>query len=162
MFQKLMKNSIFSISTNDSKMIIQFELEQLTGKIQFNIQLVQYEFNTNDAILKIREKIWNHEANLRNSQKQLEQIIKDQSGQTEQIKDLANKIEEMKEVLIKHIESLNLDHQNQIQQLKKEINSLRQSYKYNVIQFQEELEMIKKWISGNQINLKLIYKVTIH
>ncbi|KAL4489981.1 hypothetical protein ABPG72_009280 [Tetrahymena utriculariae] len=154
-FQKLMKNTILSISTSDRKMIIQFEFEQFIGKIQFNIQLIESEINTNDVILKMSEKISNLEVNY---QKQLEQNIKDQSGFTEQIKDLAKQIESMKEVLIKQIDSLKLEHQNQIQQLQNQITSLQEKLN-NIAQF-DELEMIKKWISDKQINLKLIYRAT--
>ncbi|KAL4489990.1 hypothetical protein ABPG72_009289 [Tetrahymena utriculariae] len=157
MFQKLMKNTILSISTSDRKMIIQFEFEQFIGKIQFNIQLIQSQINTNNVILKMSEKISNLEVNY---QKQLEQNIKNQSGFTEQIKYLAKQIELMQEVLIKQIDSLKLEHQNKIQQLQNQI-TLQENYLFNIVQF-HEFEMIKKWISDKQINLKLIYKATVH
>ncbi|KAL4490002.1 hypothetical protein ABPG72_009301 [Tetrahymena utriculariae] len=65
----------------------------------------------------------------------------------------------MKEVLIKQIDSLKLEHQNQIQQLLNQITSLQENQLNNIAQF-DELEMIKKWISDKQINLKLIHTAT--
>ncbi|KAL4489980.1 hypothetical protein ABPG72_009279 [Tetrahymena utriculariae] len=110
-FQKLMKNTILSISTSDRQLL---------------------------EIVRVRHK-------------RLVRI-------TEQIKDLAKQIESMKEVLIKQIDSLKLEHQNQIQQLQNQITSLQENLN-NIAQF-DELEMIKKWISDKQINLKLIYRAT--
>ncbi|KAL4494570.1 hypothetical protein ABPG72_004472 [Tetrahymena utriculariae] len=157
-FQKLMKNSVLSISLKDSRMIVQFEFEQLIGKTKFDIQLIQCEMNSKDVNLKMNQKIVNLEIN---HQKQLEQIIKDNQGQTEQIKNLSNQIEQMKDCFIKNIEVLNLDHQNQIQKLQNESNSQKQFPCSDIIT-QDEQEIVKKWISDKQISLKLIYKATIN
>ncbi|KAL4489991.1 hypothetical protein ABPG72_009290 [Tetrahymena utriculariae] len=158
---RLIKNSINSISRNDSKMLIQFEFEYVHGKIQFTLQLHQCQINANDAVVKLCETISTLQIKSNDHQKQLEQILKDQSSQTEQIKDfLVKQIDLMKKEFAQQIKSLKTQHQNQIQEIKNEI-ALNQKIFSNIISLEEQ-EIIKKWISVNQINLQQIYRATYH
>ncbi|KAL4472245.1 hypothetical protein ABPG72_013878 [Tetrahymena utriculariae] len=143
-FSKLMKNCIKSITKSDNKMQIQLEFEQILDKIQFFIELHQCEINTDQIVVKLCEKISEIETK---TNKQFEQLVKDQQTQTEQIKDyLAKQIEQMKEFLVGQIQSLKVDHQNQIQEIKKKINQIEDKIQFNNIFLKEELEMIKQWI----------------
>ncbi|KAL4472251.1 hypothetical protein ABPG72_013884 [Tetrahymena utriculariae] len=162
---KLMKNSFKSISTNDSKMLVQFEFEQVYGKILFTFQLHQCEINTNEVVAKLCETISTIQIKSSNQQKQLEQILKDlstQSSQNELIKDLLVKQnKQMKEYLAQQIQSLKTELQNQIQETKNEIALNYQKMFSNIISF-EDGEVIKKWVSDKQIYLQQIYRATQH
>ncbi|KAL4513071.1 hypothetical protein ABPG72_017756 [Tetrahymena utriculariae] len=158
-----MKESISQISTSENKMQISLEFKYLLGRqTQFIIQLLQFEINTNEVIIKMSEKIVNLETKYNNKQIYLEQMKKDTSCQIEQMKDcLTKQIEEMKDIQSKQIESLKVEYKNEIQELKNEINLIQSKIFSNIIS-QEDLEIIKKWISDKQINLQQIYRAYFH
>ncbi|KAL4512990.1 hypothetical protein ABPG72_017675 [Tetrahymena utriculariae] len=161
---KIMKNSLKSISTNDSKMLVQFEFEQVYGKILFTLQLHQCEINTNDVVAKLCKNISTLQIKSNNQQKQLEQIIKDQSTQStqnEQIKSLLAKQNEQMKDLAQQMQSLKAELSNQVQEIKNEITSNQHKIFSNIMSF-EDGEIIKKWVSDKQINLLQIYRATIH
>ncbi|KAL4482761.1 hypothetical protein ABPG72_022321 [Tetrahymena utriculariae] len=161
-FCKLIENSIKSLESRDSKMLILFEFEQLLGKIQFTLQLDKVDINTNDAIIEFCERISNLEAKSTNQQNQIEQIIKDQSIQIQQLKDsFAQQIQQMNNAQLRQVEQLMTEHKNQMKELKNEISLMRQKMFSNIL-LEGEQEMIKRWIGNNQIQLQQIYRATIN
>ncbi|KAL4513074.1 hypothetical protein ABPG72_017759 [Tetrahymena utriculariae] len=161
---------LFSIEQFQNKLLIQFELDNLLSKTQFIIELEQFEINTNEVLIKLAEKIARLEIKSNDQQVQLEQIIKGQSNQTGVIKDLNKLIEVLKEDLLMQIESLKIDHKNEIQQLKNELQQqnkeILEIYKlmpkmFSKIIKQKELQLIKKWIGHTLVNLELIYRATV-
>ncbi|KAL4513070.1 hypothetical protein ABPG72_017755 [Tetrahymena utriculariae] len=125
--------------------------------------------NSNEVIIKLIEKIARLDIKYNDKQVQLEQMIIDQSNQKGLIKDLVKIIKVLKVDQEKQIESLKIGHKNQIEELKNEILELNKEIQqikklipniFSKIIKQKELQMIKKWISDQQINLELIYRAT--
>ncbi|KAL4510458.1 hypothetical protein ABPG72_020920 [Tetrahymena utriculariae] len=146
---KIMKNSLKSISTN---------------KILFTLQLHQCEINTNDVVAKLCKTISTLQVKSNNQQKQLEQIIKDQSTQStqnEQIKNLLAKQNEQMKDLAQQMQSLKAELSNQVQKIKNEITSNQHKIFSNIMSF-EDGEIIKKWcqINTNEIVSKLCENIS--
>ncbi|KAL4512991.1 hypothetical protein ABPG72_017676 [Tetrahymena utriculariae] len=162
---KLMKNSFKSISINDSIMLVQFEFELAYGNILFTFQLNQCQINTNEVVSKLCENISTLQIKSNNQQKQLEQMLKDQSTQStqiEQMKDLLVKQnEQMKEYLAEQIQSLKTELQNQIKETKNEIALIKPKMFSNILSF-EDVDIIQNWVTDQKINLKLIYRATLY
>ncbi|KAL4490010.1 hypothetical protein ABPG72_009309 [Tetrahymena utriculariae] len=150
--KNLITDSVKSITKKESILEVQFEFQNSLGKqTQFTIQLCQCEISSQEIIVKLSKKISNLETKC-NQQAQLEKIIIDQQNQIDQMK---NYFEQQLEMFKKQIQELKNEGQRQNNQAQFSLGNLQS----NIVQ--GETQMIKAWISDQQIILRLIYRATV-